>query len=93
MNQLKLQMEDRYIENQKLKALLENEQLKESKWKKQVDELYNKINIYVQKKDSLERDLSTSQELLKVTETTSKAYVRILYLLLSSKKRMKIILP
>ncbi len=68
-------MEDKYIENQKLKALLDNEQLKESKWKKQVEDLYQKINIYVQKKDNLERDLSTSQELLKVTETTSKAYV------------------
>lgn len=75
MNKLKLQMQDKYIENQKLQAILENEQKKEIRWKKQVDELYQKINVYVQKKEMLEKDLNTSRELLAVTETTSKAYV------------------
>eukprot|EP00347_Sterkiella_histriomuscorum_P014662 403360026 len=76
MNKLKLQMEDKYIENQKLQATLDNEMKKEDRWKKQVDELYEKINFYVQKKEMLEKDLNTNIQMLHVSETTAKAYFK-----------------
>lgn len=49
---------------------------KDGRWKRQVEELYEKINVYVQRKEILEKDLNTAREMLNVTETTSKAYVR-----------------
>ncbi|CDW78838.1 UNKNOWN [Stylonychia lemnae] len=76
MNKLKLQLEDKYLENQRLQATLENETKKESRWKKQTDELYIKINSYVQKKEELEKDLGTTRELLNVSESTAKAYFK-----------------
>lgn len=79
MNKLKLQIEDKYLECQKLQALLDNETKKESRWKKQTDDLLEKINFYVQKKEVLEKDLLTTREILAVTETSSKAYVTSIF--------------